>query len=57
MECEENYYLLNDDKTNCYNDPIDNERYISEDDRKKYISCDRFVPHCDKCQDRETFIA
>ena len=57
LECEENYYLLNDDKTHCYNDPIDNERYISEDDGKKYISCDHFIPNCDKCQDRETCIA
>ena len=56
QECEENYYLINNDKTHCYNEPIDNEKYFTEDGGKKYISCDQAIPNCLKCEGRDNCI-
>jgi hypothetical protein len=51
QECEDDYYLKNDDYTHCYNEPINNE-YFTEDNGKKYLSCDEGIPNCLKCTER-----
>ena len=51
-ECEEGFYLLNDDKLHCHNEPIDEEKYFTEDDGKTYISCDEAIDNCLKCDGR-----
>ena len=33
-ECDETYYLLNNDKIHCHNEPIDNEKFFTEDEGK-----------------------
>ena len=50
-ECDDDYYLINNDNTHCHNNPINNE-YFTEDDGKKYISCNEAIPNCLKCTDR-----
>ena len=52
VQCKENFYLLNDDEYHCYNDTIDKDKYFTEDEGITYINCNKILPHCDKCQDR-----
>ena len=52
IECNEGYYLLNDDKLNCYNDSLDLEKYFTEDNGKTYISCEKIINNCIKCEER-----
>ena len=51
-ECEEGYYLLNYDKIHCYNDSLDKDKYITEDGGITYISCDKLIDNCEKCNER-----
>ena len=53
MECEKDYYLLNNDSNHCYNSPL-NDSFFTEDDGKSYISCDKAIESCFKCQGRES---
>ena len=56
-ECVEGYYILNENKLQCHNehdDPIDEEKYFTEDDGKIYISCEEAIENCVKCEDRNT---
>ena len=52
LKCEEGYYLLNDDKFNCYNDILDPEKYFTEDEGVTYISCNKSINNCEKCENR-----
>jgi len=52
-ECDEEYYLLNDDKSNCHNEVIDHEKYFTEDEGKTYISCEETIINCIKCDRRD----
>ena len=52
-ECKESYYLLNDDRLNCYNDTIDEEKYFTEDEGKTFISCEEVIENCLKCDRRD----
>ena len=52
IECEDNYYLLNDDKTHCYNEEIEEDEYFTEDGGKTYINCDNAIDNCLKCNGR-----
>ena len=54
QECDEGYYLLNEDKSQCHNEPIDNEKYFTEDDGKIYINCEDVIENCIKCQGRNS---
>ena len=55
-ECEEGYYLLNEDKSQCHNEPIDNEQYFTEDEGKTYINCGEAIENCLKCSGRNSCI-
>jgi hypothetical protein len=52
-ECDEGYYLLNDDKNHCYNDSLDKDKYFTEDEGKTYISCDKAINNCEKCDNKK----
>ena len=52
-ECEEGFYLLDDDKSNCYNDTLDKDKYFTEDGGKSYVSCEKAITGCDKCEERK----
>ena len=56
-ECDEGYYLLNDDKFHCYNDSLDKEKYFTEDEGKTYISCDKVTDNCEKCLNRNVCLS
>ena len=51
-ECKEGYYLLDNDKLNCHNDTLDPEKYFTEDDGKTFISCEKMIDNCEKCNER-----
>ena len=51
-ECQQGYYLLDDDKLNCHNDTLDQEKYFTEDEGKTFISCEKMINNCDKCNER-----
>ena len=51
-KCKEEYYLLDDDRNHCHNENIENEKYFTEDDGKTYISCDKAIINCIKCENR-----
>ena len=53
-ECDEGYYLLNEDKSQCHNEPIDDEKYFTENDGKVYIKCEEVIENCIKCQGRNS---
>ena len=57
LQCDEGYYLLNDDKLNCYNDSLDLDKYFTEDDGKTYISCEKAISNCEKCENRNNCIS
>ena len=52
-ECNDNFYMINDDRYHCYNDTIDLDKYFTEDDGKIYISCDKAIENCEKCKNRD----
>ena len=52
-ECSEGYYLLNDDKLNCHNESLDKDKYFTEDEGKTFISCEKVINNCDKCEERQ----
>ena len=52
-ECSEGYYLLNDDKLNCHNESLDKDKYFTEDEGKTFISCEKVIDNCEKCEERE----
>ena len=51
-ECKEGFYLLNDDKIQCHNETIDDEKYFSEDEGKTFLSCEEVIDNCLKCDGR-----
>ena len=51
--CEEGFYFLDDDKLHCYNDTLDEGKYFTEDEGKTYISCNKAIDNCEKCDNRE----
>ena len=51
-ECDETYYLLNNDKIHCHNEPIDNEKFFTEDEGKTYTNCETAIDNCLKCHNR-----
>ena len=48
-ECNEGYYILNNDKSHCLNDTLDEDKYFTEDDGKSYTSCENAITNCIKC--------
>ena len=51
-ECQEKYYLLNDDNLHCYNESLDEDKYFTEDGGITYINCDKAIDNCEKCKER-----
>ena len=47
-KCEENYYLINDNKTFCFNDK-NLTKYYTPDNKITYILCNNSIPFCDSC--------
>ena len=53
QECNEGYYILNNDKLNCHNESLDKDKYFTEDEGKTFISCEKVIDNCEKCEERE----
>ena len=50
-ECDEGYYLLDDDKFHCHNNSLDKDKYFTEDNGTTFKSCDKAIINCENCND------
>ena len=53
IECNEGYYLLDDDKLHCHNESLEKDKYFTEDEGKTFISCEKVINNCEKCEERK----
>ena len=47
-KCKENYFFINEERTICYNE-IDKKKYYPENNNKIYYSCNKSLPNCEEC--------
>ena len=54
-KCENNYYMIGNNKNRCYNDYINNfDEFFTEDGGISYFPCDTSFSNCLKCNNRLT---
>ena len=50
-KCEDNYFFINEDRSQCFNE-IDEKKYYSEEGGKIYYSCSYSMPNCIECKNK-----
>ena len=51
-KCQDNYFFINDERGICYNE-IDKNKYYPEGNNKIYYSCNRNLPNCEECLNKD----
>ena len=52
IKCKENYFFINNDRSQCYNRLDDNDKYYVDESKTIYYSCNTSIPHCETCKNK-----